>query len=243
MTNTPPASCPLRIDFAGGWLDVPRYAIPGAFVVNCAISPLVRIWESLDGSIYPKSQYLVAVADNGYFREIPQGAGIGGSAAWRILNGEDVDALEAAQGCGWQDAAVIRRTGLCCWASGPEPVLVHHDSGDWLRGKMALLWTGQSHDSASIAKFPRYLKSIENASVAAMKAVQRKSIDMLADAIDMSFNQQLAEGMQPLPVLGIAAKYCGAGWGGYAVYLFEDEGHRDAAVRSRGLMAVEPYCK
>jgi hypothetical protein len=34
---------PLRVDFAGGWLDVPRFSRPGAFVVNCAVSPLVSL--------------------------------------------------------------------------------------------------------------------------------------------------------------------------------------------------------
>lgn len=226
---TPPTQVPLRVDFAGSWLDVPRYAIPGAFVVNCAISPLVHVAvDELRQS-------------NGNL--IFQGAGIGGSAAWRILNGEDVDALEAAQGCGWQDQAVIRETGLCVWASGPEPVLLRRDSGDWLRGKLALLWTGKSHDSGRIATFPRDLKAIERASVYAARAVQYKDTGMLMFAIMDSYGQQLQEGMDQLPEFGLAHKYCGAGWGGYAVYLFEDEAKRDAAVLSRGLMAVEPYCK
>lgn len=238
---TPPTQVPLRVDFAGSWLDVPRYAIPGAFVVNCAISPLVEIFRHASG--YAVMGMLI---DDGEVRRpamLSPGAGIGGSAAWRILNGEDVDALEAAQGCGWQDAAVIRETGLCVWASGPEPVLLRRDSGDWLRGKLALLWTGKSHDSGRIAKFPRDLKAIERASVYAARAVQYKDTGMLMFAIMDSYYQQIEEGMDPLPEFGLAYKYCGAGWGGYAVYLFEDEAKRDAAVRSRGLMAVEPYCK
>lgn len=242
---TPPTQVPLRVDFAGGWLDVPRYAIPGAYVVNCAISPMVVFDRNMNALLWDAGQPRTAkpLSMKLEKRIVPRGAGIGGSAAWRILNGEDVDALEAAQGCGWQDQAVLRRTGLCVWASGPDPILVHHDSGDWLRGKMALYWTGRSHDSSSLAKQPRDLTVIANASTVAAKAVQRQSLYLLADAVEVSFNQQLDEGMQPLPVLGLAAKYCGAGWGGYAVYLFEDSSQRDAAVRSRGLMAVEPYCK
>jgi len=38
-----PTEAPLRVDFAGGWLDVPRFAREGEFVVNCAISPLVSL--------------------------------------------------------------------------------------------------------------------------------------------------------------------------------------------------------
>ena len=38
-----PLSVPLRVDFAGGWLDVPRHARQGAYIVNCAISPFVSL--------------------------------------------------------------------------------------------------------------------------------------------------------------------------------------------------------
>ena len=33
----------MRDAFAGGWLDVPRFAREGAFIVNCAVSPLVSL--------------------------------------------------------------------------------------------------------------------------------------------------------------------------------------------------------
>lgn len=36
-----PTDAPLRVDFAGGWLDVPRLARPDGFIVNCAITPTV----------------------------------------------------------------------------------------------------------------------------------------------------------------------------------------------------------
>ena len=36
---------PLRVDFAGGWLDVPKYSIPGAYIVNCAITPKVSLLD------------------------------------------------------------------------------------------------------------------------------------------------------------------------------------------------------
>jgi len=32
---------PLRVDFAGGWLDVPKMSRKGAFIVNCTITPKV----------------------------------------------------------------------------------------------------------------------------------------------------------------------------------------------------------
>ena len=40
-----PSAVPLRVDFAGGWLDVPRYARKGSYVVNCAITPMVSLCE------------------------------------------------------------------------------------------------------------------------------------------------------------------------------------------------------
>ena len=55
-----PAYAPLRVDFGGGWLDVPRHARKGAFIVNCAISPLVSL------------------TNWGY----EQQSGLGGSGAW-----------------------------------------------------------------------------------------------------------------------------------------------------------------
>jgi galactokinase/mevalonate kinase-like predicted kinase len=51
---------PVRVDFAGGWLDVPQYALPGGKIVNCAVSPLMT------------------KETNPY----QHGGGVGGSAAW-----------------------------------------------------------------------------------------------------------------------------------------------------------------
>ena len=68
---------------------------------NCAISPLVSIssWD------YEKR------------------SGLGGSAAWALLNGEDGVDSELNLGVGWQDPAVITETGLCVWKSGLRPTL------------------------------------------------------------------------------------------------------------------------
>ena len=52
--------------------------------------------------------------------------------------------------------------------------------------------------------------------------------------------------MHPLPDVSkcIARKYCGGGFGGYAVYVFESKGDRDAAVEEEGgvMRGVEPVC-
>ena len=57
---------------------------------------------------------------------------------------------------------------------------------------------------------------------------------------------QLAEGMDPLPEIhgSIARKYCGGGYGGYALYLFNESSDRNAALATTPqLRAVEPFCR
>ncbi len=74
------AEAPLCVDFAGGWLDVPRHSVPGKDIVNCSITPMVslREWN------YEKK------------------SGLGGSGAWALLNGRDgvlsEDILKLAEG-------------------------------------------------------------------------------------------------------------------------------------------------
>lgn len=234
---------PLRVDIAGGWLDVPRLAIPGAFIVNVAISPLVELCVQVDKNLdpIPNREWMYWVGHP--TKKVPKGSGLGTSAAWHILHGRNVLAEELAKGCGWQDPAVIAETGLCVWASGPEPVLVSKESGAWLRGCLALHWTGHSHVTADIVSFKRNYVAIANAADCAMRSLRTGAILQLADAIEMGYRQQLAEGMEELPAYGLASKYCGAGHGGYAMYLFEGVEQRDAAVAQKGMMAVEPYCK
>ena len=112
-----PSSVPLRVDFAGGWLDVPRYARKDAYVVNCAITPMG----------FPLRVGLME-----------KRSGLGGSGAWAMLEGRDPVASELALGVGWQDPAVIAETGLCVWRSGASPVLDMKGTGDFLEGRMAI---------------------------------------------------------------------------------------------------------
>ncbi|KAF5838627.1 cytidyltransferase-related domain-containing protein [Dunaliella salina] len=224
-----PYSCPLRVDFAGGWLDVPRLSRPNAYIVNCAISPLV----TLDSWPYNT------------------GAGLGGSAAHALLNGKCGVASELDLGVGWQDPAVISQTGLCVWRSGNRPELDFKTQGDFLRGRLALLWTGRSHTTYEFTDMKRDLSLIEAAGVAARQAVMpgQESVEKLADAINMSYKVQLDEGMQALESHGaLAQKYCGGGFGGYALYLFKTPEERTSFVQSQGsgkdqALAVEPWCQ
>lgn len=219
-----PEVAPLRVDFAGGWLDVPRFSRPGAFVVNCAISPTVSLRD------WP------------YERN----AGLGGSGAWALLNGRDGVGSELDLGVGWQDPAVIAETGLCVWRSGPRPELELKHNGDFLRGRMALHWTGTPHDTPDLAKLPRDYGAIERAAATAREAVWKSDLVLLADAVRQSYEKvQRREGMDALPTdVGanpLAFKYCGGGFGGYAVYLFATPAERDAACTRESFRKIEPF--
>jgi len=218
-----PTHAPLRVDFAGGWLDVPRFARRGAHIVNCAISPLVSL------------------------RHWPYRAraGLGGSGAYALLRGDDSVASELNLGVGWQDPAIVAETGLCVWRSGPRPRLDIKRDGQMLSGGMALLWTGNPHDTPGVAHLKRDYDQIERAGNLAREAVLLENLQMLAEAVRMSHQAQRAEGMDPLPDVpeSIACKYCGGGWGGYAVYLFQAQADRDHFVRQTAGVAIEPYLR
>lgn len=219
-----PTEAPLRVDFAGGWLDVPRFAREGEFVVNCAISPMVslREWN------YEKQ------------------SGLGGSGAWALLNGRCGIESEIDLGVGWQDPAVIRESGLCVWRSGQAPVLDFKQSGDFLRGRMAIYWTGQQHDTPGVADLPRDYDRIAESGRLAREAVIKSDLIGLGRAIDLYHQVQLEEGMDELPSLdgALARKYCGGGYGGYALYLFPEETDRAKALDEHPeLRPVEPLCR
>jgi len=231
-----PEEAPLRVDFAGGWLDVPRFARAGSYVVNCAITPAVSLRD------WP------------YERN----AGLGGSGAWALLNGRDGVTSELDLGVGWQDPAIIAETGLCVWHSGQRPQLELKHNGEFLRGRMALYWTGTPHDTPDLAKLPRDYDAIALAAATARDAVWRSDLARLADAVRQSYGHvQRKEGMAPLPgdpaatgparealpaeVRPLAWKYCGGGFGGYAVYLFGDQMQRDAACARPNFRPIEPY--
>ncbi len=217
-----PKDAPLRVDFAGGWLDVPRYARPGGFIVNCAIQPKVSL------------------RDWGYERN----AGLGGSGAWALLNGNTGVDEEISLGVGWQDPAVIRETGLCVWRSGVKPSLELKTDGTMLQGLMALWWSGNSHDTPGMADQLRDYSAIEAASRIAREGIIKSDIRTLGQGVDASYKAQLVEGMKPLPeaVGCLGRKYCGGGFGGYALYLFESRDARNTYVTANAsTRAIEPY--
>ncbi|MDE2018772.1 MAG: adenylyltransferase/cytidyltransferase family protein [Patescibacteria group bacterium] len=215
---------PLRVDFAGGWLDVPRFARPGSFIVNCAISPLV----SSDSWPYELS------------------GGLGGSAAHALLAIKNGVSSELNLGVGWQDPAVIEETGLCVWRSGKKPVLDFKMNPDiLLGGRMLIFYTGKGHYTPDLAKLKRDFDLICRAGKTARDAVIKSDLSLLARAISMSYRAQLGEGMEKLPDFEhcLAKKYLGGGHGGYALYLFADKAHRDRASKRKGTKKIEPYLK
>ncbi len=211
------AYVPARVDFAGGWLDVPKLAERvgrPAHVVNCAIQPTVT--ESR--SIYRP------------------GGGVGGSAMAAALDGQDCLASELDAGLGWQDPAVILETGLCVWRSGPKPELAFKSDGRMLWNRMSLQWVGQPHATSELVDRPRDLNLIAEASKKAAMAVRHGDFSMLVEAVDMSWAAQLREGMEKpnLENSPAAFKYCGSGHGGYVLQLW------DAPDDRTGLL-IEPF--
>ena len=80
----------------------------------------------------------------------------------------------------------------------------------------------------------------------AREGALQADIRCLADGVHLYHLTQLAEGMETLPDVpgSIARKYCGGGYGGYALYLFNDPVLRDAAIADTPeLRAIEPFCR
>jgi len=80
----------------------------------------------------------------------------------------------------------------------------------------------------------------------ATEAVKARSLPQLRHAVNYSYQIQVAEGMDRLPVAlddeDTAAKYCGSGHGGFALYLFNDQTDRTAFVAGDdAARAIEPY--
>jgi hypothetical protein len=159
-------------------------------------------------------------------------------------------------GVGWQDPAVIAETGLCVWRSGAKPELEVKTSGEMLRGRMAIFWTGSPHDTPANVGNARDYDAIERAGKIARDAVWKNDLGLLAEAVRVTYAMQLGEGMKPLPgdpaageaaeaalsgVKPLAWKYCGGGHGGYALYLCATQADRERLCGLPGFRAIEPY--
>lgn len=189
---------PLRIDFIGGWLDVPKLSMSNAYIVNCTFIPGVS-------DVNWPYQY---------------GGGLGGSAAKAILEGKDPLESELNTGAGWQDPAVLLEGGLCVWRSGQFPILDFKVNPDFIENRIYLYWTGKPHVTADLVEYKRDYGMIKSWSKTAKIAVREKQSDLLWECVEKAYGLQLEEGMDKLPVRGeICKKYCGSGHGGYAFYI------------------------
>lgn len=217
-----PLETPLRIDFAGGWLDTPKLSRLGGVIVNCTISPLV----SLRSWTYNQS------------------SGLGGSAAYAILTGKNAIDSELALGVGWQDPAVIQETGLCVWESGQRPTLKFKRTPTILKNKLALLWTGESHYTPGLTDKKRDYEKIFKAGKLASIGVLNDDIIDIFYATQLSYEVQLGEGMKKLPAHNESAKkYCGGGFGGYALYIFLNEADRIDFLKNENTVDIQPYIR
>jgi hypothetical protein len=217
-----PVEIHLRVDFAGGWLDVPKFSKKGSYIVNCTISPKIAL-------------------NNWHYEK---GSGLGGSAAYSLLSGNDSVLSELKMGVGWQDPAVILETGLCVWRSGKKPILEMKANPDFLNGKMALLWTGRGHFTPGIKNFRRDYKKIELAGKVSAEGVLKKDIKTICKGVRISYETQIDEGMEKLPEFGeLAKKYCGGGYGGYALYIFESDIKRKKFLKNKNTLAIEPHIR
>jgi cytidyltransferase-like protein len=211
-----PKKIPLRVDFAGGWLDVPAFSIKDAFIVNCTIN------KFMDEDC-----------------EFKSGAGVGGSAAWWVYQGDNTLEREINNGAGWQDPAIVVETGLCAWRSGKLPVLELKVNPDFLNDRMALSYDRTPHDTPSLKDLDRDYDLIERASIKAYLAIVSKNLYLLGEAVDMSYKAQLKEGMAELDSYGeISKKYCGSGWGGCSLYMFDDYGEIP-----EHMIKIQPYIR
>lgn len=219
-----PAATPVRVDLGGGWFDVPAMSRATARIVNCAITPMM----SLNEPFYKP------------------GGGIGGSAAWALLHGCDPVEADLASGAGWQDPAVIQETGLCVWQSGVVPRLILKAPGNILMGRMTLKWTGTPHSTPELVDKPRDYAMIEAAGIAAEFAVRTDDYAKLCRAVSLTYSAQMSEGMAPIHAgRGCKAmRYCGSGWGGYILRMYDMLGDREHALeQDPDMIAIEPYIK
>jgi len=212
-----------RVDFAGGWLDVPRLARHDGFVVNCSVTPRHH---------FPEDRH---------WREY---RGMGGSGALAIykhlVEGKTwpsatrlAIASEMKAGGGWQDPAIVAEGGCCVWRSGPRPFLEHKNGGEWLEDRMFVVNSGQLRPAIFIPGKSQDYDAIVAASQLAAAAVVDRDVSGLANAIRATCQVQLAEGMDDVsqqPRMELVCqrysyvwKYLGAGWGGAILMFFPRE--------------------
>ena len=111
---------------------------------------------------------------------------------------------------------------------------------------MAIAWTGVPHDTPGVVDNARDYEQIAKSARLARDGVLHANVSRIADGIRCYYQTQLAEGMPPLveEASALAQKYCGGGWGGYALYLFHQKAQRDNWVAADSARReIEPFTR
>jgi hypothetical protein len=91
---------------------------------------------------------------------------------------------------------------------------------------------------------PRDYAAIGASSHLAREGVLSSDVNKLGEGVSASYSVQLGEGMSPLPEAKgcLGRKYCGGGFGGYALYLFgREEDRRAFLAETADTLPIEPY--
>lgn len=194
---------PLRIDFGGGWTDVPIFAErEGGAVLNAAIEMYVRGSLSQPAS---KGRLHALRGDRSYLRyslEAPAGAGLGASAAQTVLwaamiraaidNSADrtqiaeiackiKDALGIVGGKQDEYASALGGVGFYTFTDtvAVERLVLDPAVAGALQRRLVLVYTGARRNSSTIhtAVWDRY-RSGDVATVAALRSLKQTAEDM-----------------------------------------------------------------
>lgn len=244
--------CPLRIDFAGGWTDIP-FLMKGApgYVSNAAIRPLVELRQGQHN-----------------FAGYPRGSGLTTSTAAKILDllnspryvaaGKDLHAIaedlfqfenkELHWAIGRQDMYALTYGGFNCFRCEADTAIreEHAVTPDVLtafRQHLVLLHTSQSRNAQSVVEdvyqhhatdFGREaLQGLAELGLAFSDALGRQKYDECGEIMHRNWEQQktLAPA-STTPVIdeiyeaayqtGARGKLCGAGGGGAFVFYADD---------------------
>ena len=115
-----------------------------------------------------------------------------------------------------------------------------------IKDRLAIVWTGKPHDTPGLADRPRDYDAIFAAGEKGREAVEKNCLTTLIEATNLTYAMQLDEGMDPLPHADQvdACKYCGGGFGGYALAMFQDPAKREAFLsETPDTTAIQPYIR
>lgn len=205
---------PVRVDFAGGWSDVPPYADEkGGTVVNAAINQYV------EGKFITDAQDKITVE---YRSDIPASSGLGTSAAmnvvWLKLINHDLDAAGVAEKSFWLEKllgiAGGRQDQYAAAFGGINYMTFHLDKVEvhpikmkksfilQLEDNLVLCYTGKSRLSSNIItevmgnfkngnkKTIEALQQIREAAQKMVSALEKSNLGLFANLVNQNWEAQ-----------------------------------------------------